>query len=160
MLRKIMIPIDGSDNARRALTMASTLAAKFDAELLVVHSLLRGHVPDHVRALAKTPVPEQPSLSVGGAYVPPSLPHDTLEEIATALLEEARQSAESAGVRTVRTSSRPEDATRAILSEAERFEPDLIIMGSRGLGDLKGLLLGSVSQKVQQLFPGNVLLVK
>ena len=43
------------------------------------------------------------------------------------------------------------DAAAAILEVAEEEKADLIVIGSRGLGRLKSLLMGSVSQKVAQL---------
>ena len=45
------------------------------------------------------------------------------------------------------------DPAKEIVAQAERCGANLIVMGSRGLGDLKGLLLGSVSHKVSQLAP-------
>ena len=40
---------------------------------------------------------------------------------------------------------------KIILALAESAGVDMIVMGSRGLSDLKGILVGSVSQKVSQL---------
>lgn len=47
-----------------------------------------------------------------------------------------------------------------IIKQAEMRKPDLIIMGSRGLGDIKGYLMGSVSRKVLSYAPCAVLTVK
>ena len=44
-----------------------------------------------------------------------------------------------------------DDPARAILAAAERLGADLIVMGSRGMSDLKGRLVGSVSHKVLHL---------
>jgi nucleotide-binding universal stress UspA family protein len=43
------------------------------------------------------------------------------------------------------------DPTEQILRHAETDSTNLIVMGRRGLSDLKGLLMGSVSHKVSQL---------
>ena len=47
-----------------------------------------------------------------------------------------------------------------IVKKAEEGNYQLIIMGSRGLGNIKGLMLGSVSQKVSQLSHCPVLIIK
>jgi len=51
-------------------------------------------------------------------------------------------------------------AAEAILTLVETRNIDLVIMGSRGLGRLKGLVLGSQSQKVVQHASCPVLLVR
>jgi len=45
-------------------------------------------------------------------------------------------------------------------AKALRFKPDVIIKGSRGMSQVKGLLLGSVSQTVSQYSPSSVLIVR
>ena len=47
-----------------------------------------------------------------------------------------------------------------IVKKANEGNYQLIIMGSRGLGGIKGLMLGSVSQKVSQLSHCPVLIIK
>lgn len=49
---------------------------------------------------------------------------------------------------------------KAILKKAAEFESDMIIMGSRGLGILKGALIGSVSQKVTEEAKCPVMVIK
>ena len=45
MFTKILVPVDGSEQSMRAVDMASDLAQKFDAEVVLLHVLLRGHMP-------------------------------------------------------------------------------------------------------------------
>ena len=52
------------------------------------------------------------------------------------------------------------DAAEAICEYAKFYNYDLIILGSRGIGGIKGLLLGSVSNKVLQLAHCPVTIVK
>jgi nucleotide-binding universal stress UspA family protein len=47
-----------------------------------------------------------------------------------------------------------------IASEARRRKADLVLLGSRGLSDVRGFLLGSVSRKVSALAPCSVLIIK
>ena len=47
-----------------------------------------------------------------------------------------------------------------IVEQARRGKADLIVMGSRGLSDIKGFLLGSTSRRVTSMAPCSVLIVK
>ena len=58
--------------------------------------------------------------------------------------------AADAGVAKVRGLVEDGDPAHRIVETAGRENVELIVMGRRGLGDLKGLLLGSVSHKVAQ----------
>ena len=49
---------------------------------------------------------------------------------------------------------------RSIVARAKSFQADLIIIGSRGMGDVEGLLRGGVSQRVETMAKCPVLIVK
>jgi nucleotide-binding universal stress UspA family protein len=72
------------------------------------------------------------------------------QELGERLVEGARWQAESAGVAKVKGLVENGDPAHRIVEIAQREGVDLIVMGRRGLGDLKGLLLGSVTHKVAQ----------
>ncbi|SEO45322.1 universal stress protein [Aquisalimonas asiatica] len=160
MINRILVAIDGSEHADKAVAMAAALAHRFDADLAIVHALLRGHIPPAIAELSSEPIPSVPPMTMGGASVDYQVPVAALEEIAGKLLEQAKATATAAGVKNVETSYHEGDPARVLLEAAKAHNADMIVMGSRGLGNLSGLLLGSVSHKVQQLFDGSVLTVK
>lgn len=160
MINRILVAVDGSDHSDKAVTMAATLAQRFDADLAIVHALLRGHVPRALAELSSERIPPAPPMSMGGASVDYQVPVAVLEDIAGKLLEKAKASATAAGAAKVEVSYHEGDPAQVLLEAAKAHNADLIVMGSRGLGNLSGLLLGSVSHKVQQLFDGSVLTVK
>ena len=61
----------------------------------------------------------------------------------------ARKRARSAGVKKLESAIEPGDPAQVIIERSKEF--DMVVMGRRGLGPIKGLLQGSVSQKVGQL---------
>ena len=89
----------------------------------------------------------------------PELESDTIESFASAREEIMRKIAESAlkvarelvqkgGAVNVETVIGTGDPASSILELAKRREVDMIVIGTRGLGKLKGQILGSVSRKV------------
>ena len=160
MFRTILVPVDGSKHADKAVTFAADLAAKYGARLHLLHVLLTGHVPDSIRNLSDKQGREEPPLAVGAGYVEASLPPEVLEDIGAKLLERAQRAAQERGASDIQTNWRHGSATEGILQEARESGADTIVMGSRGLSELKGMMVGSVSHKIQHLFDGSVLTVK
>ncbi len=64
------------------------------------------------------------------------------------------------GAKRVETRVEFGDAAPVILATAKECGADLIVLGSRGLSDLRGLMMGSVSHKVANLAEVTVLTVK
>lgn len=160
MINTILVPVDGSTHADKAVAFAADLASKYDAKLHLLHVLLSGHVPESIRALSDLPGREEPHIAVGGGYVEAALPREILEDIAVKLLDRAKEIAGKHGATRVESSWRGGSATEGILAQAREVGADTIVMGSRGLSELRGLLVGSVSHKVQHLYDGNVITVK
>ncbi len=160
MLRNILVPVDGSEQSDKAVAFAADLAAKYDAKLHLLNVLLTGHVPDEIRNLSDKQGREDPPMAVGAGYVDASLPREVLEDIAAKLLERGKQTAEAHGVSDVETVWVGGSAADRILEQAREAGADTIVMGSRGLSQFRGLMVGSVSHKVQHLFEGNVIAVK
>ena len=73
------------------------------------------------------------------------------------MVRQAALMAESKGVAKVSTAVENGDPASVII---RALEADMTILGSRGLSDMEGLFLGSVSHKVAHAAPGSVVIVK
>jgi nucleotide-binding universal stress UspA family protein len=160
MLRNILVPVDGSEHADKAVGFAADLASKYGAKLHLLQVLLSGHVPENIRNLSAVEGREEPPLVVGAAFVDASLPLPVLEDIAMKLLERARKTAGEHGADEIEATWIGGPAPERILEHARAIDADAIVMGARGLSRWSGLMVGSVSQKVQHVFEGRVITVK
>jgi nucleotide-binding universal stress UspA family protein len=165
MFKTILAATDGSDHAIKAVDLASDLAGKYDADLVILHVIVPGEVPEALRELARVEyrVAAGRPASPEAAAVPASMAglgasEDRAREawqvhhiVGRRIVEDAERAAKQKGVRRVRGLIEEGEPTRRILACAEREKADLIVMGSRGLSDLRGLLVGSNSHKVSQL---------
>ena len=79
--------------------------------------------------------------------------HEGIEKAGRTLIETAQAIAEEKLPGKVSTELRGGDPADEIVNSAEENASDCIVIGSRGLGDFGGLLLGSVSHKVHQSAP-------
>jgi len=164
MIKTIFIAFDGSDHAKKALALGSEMAAKFGARLVIGHALLRDASFDVLRKLAnrrKLPKAQRDELdnyevevltaSAGtemAGFTHIFAPSDLLTAIGRQLLEGAEAAAKKGGVKKVVTTILSGDPADSILNRAKKEKADMIILGTRGFGEFKGLLLGSVSHKV------------
>jgi nucleotide-binding universal stress UspA family protein len=136
----IVVGVDGSESAQNALRFALDEAR------------LRGAA---VRAVAAWHVP---ATAFGGAYVPPADGLiDELEASARKTLERALTDTGDHADVEVEPVVREGAPARVLLDEAS--DADLLVIGSRGLGGFRGLLLGSVGQQCAQHAPCPVVVV-
>ncbi len=166
MFSKILVPTDGSDHALKAIELAADVAAKYDAELLVLNVRKPGRLPDELRRMAEVEHLIEPtrngswnvadvSTGLAAAMARDEAQEQAINEayrkLGEQICEHGRLTAERKGASKVRTRVETGDPADRILAVASEEGCDLIVMGSRGLSDLKGLLIGSVSHKVSQL---------
>ena len=142
---RIVVGVDGSEHARRTLQWAVEEARLRKWEVIAVHahSIPTAFVaPDPILG-ASPPVPD-PGLI------------EQLEGAADRMLAEEIDQVDSDDV-TIESRVVTGSAADALLQAAR--EGDLLVVGSRGLGGFKGLLLGSVSQQVVHHAPCPVVIV-
>jgi nucleotide-binding universal stress UspA family protein len=139
--KKILVATDGSQDAASATRAAIDLAATTGSELHVVH------------AWEALPPYAHPSISLATDAA-------LYEREAQNLLFEQLDGLEAAGVEVAGAHLERGPAAEKIADLAERLGVGLIVLGSRGLGRVKRLLLGSVSEGVLRLAPCPVLVMR
>jgi len=140
MFEEILLAVDGSEHSLRAARVASGLANAMKSQTLRI-------------VVAYDPIP----VHLGDPY---------MQEAINARLTEAesivQKALEAVGTTSaeIRTETLEGDPAEAILEVARTHDSDVIVMGSRGLGKLAGLLLGSTGQKVVSYAACPVLIVR
>ena len=165
MLNKLLVPVDGSPQSVKAVKLAAELASKYDAEIVLLHVLLRGHMPEGLKRALNIEVGKTRSHgdNMNLVIVPQEvmvrvdrpgetqLTIDELQLVGKYVLSSVEIICKDAGLSKVTRRVEEGDPARVIVKVAEEMKPDMIVMGSRGLSNLKGILIGSVSHKVSQL---------
>jgi nucleotide-binding universal stress UspA family protein len=130
-IKRILIPTDFSDTARKALDQAVILAAKFKAELVVLH--------------ARVMYQDDPNI------LPEKMKEIEKEEqkIENDLLEHVRERTHHVNLPKIRHEIiRGYSAPSAILGYLNNNEFDLVVIGTHGRSGLEHFLIGSVTEKV------------
>lgn len=138
MIKNILVPVDGSEGADRAIEQAIMIAKMCDAKLNFLYVA-------NINQLAINAVLSDAIL-------------DSVTKAGNVILERAMDMV-PAGILKESFSDTGSPAV-VVLDFAESNGIDLIIMGSRGLGVVKGVLLGSVSQYVVEQAKCPVMVVK
>ena len=139
MFQKILLAVDGSAHSDLAADYAAGLAAAFHTDLWVVHAYpqtsdMLGY-SDFERLVARR------------------------KSAGQAVLDTVRKRLAQSGV-TLHEDLLEGPEAEAILAAASSQKADLVVMGTRGLGTIEGMLAGSVSRKVSQHAHCPVLLVR
>lgn len=176
-MKTILVAVDGSDHSNRAVELAADIAVKYDAKLVLLHAIDSRPLSDGERRLAEAEYANRiepraaasgivDSRATGPGGIGPIFKQyaETGLIIRTALgeglLDAANRDAKERGVSDVETILENGEAADVILDVAEKQKANLIVIGSRGQGDLKSLFLGSVSRKVANRSDINVITVK
>ncbi|MDW7670249.1 MAG: universal stress protein [Bacillota bacterium] len=144
-MKKILVAIDGSEISEQVLQKAKTIGEQFNSEILVM-TIVKRLVPSY-------------HYRLGADFGHTHLVDKESEEIAERMISHAKE------VFTDYTGKFDTllahgDPAEGILEIAEKENPDLLIMGNRGLGGFKRIMLGSVSTKVLHHAGCTVMIVK
>ncbi len=146
-MKNVVVAIDGSDHAKKAVELATDVAAKFGATLHLVHVVHDLQVPEALKHYAEVEHIDNPAAV-------------QLRLVGERVLKQAEAQATRNGVAKVSTVILMGEAAEEILSYARYVGADIIFTGRRGLSRMVGLLIGSVSSKVSSLADCPVVTVK
>jgi nucleotide-binding universal stress UspA family protein len=137
VFERIVLPVDGSTHARKAADAAAALASRFDSSVTVLT------VQEYPATWA---LDIGPPISEEGSEV--------VEDVVRALKD---RGIDASGMVRVSVGG---TVARDIVVVANDIEASLIVMGTRGLTDWQGLVLGSVAHQVAHLASCPVLVVR
>lgn len=147
MIRTILVATDASPPSQRAIDLGADMAAKYGATLRLLHVVRDMQLPEELRKMAEV------ERLVGPR-------RDVLEYVGKKILGDAESRARQKGAEKLQTELAHGDPATAILEAARKENADLVVLGTRGLGQVKGMLMGSVSRKVTNLAEVNCLVVR
>lgn len=137
MFQHILVALDGSDYSQQAMPVAIEIARKFGGDLFVLH------VAEHDRGRAVAYSLESPA--------------EATRLVASAVVQARAEGLKASGELVDKAAGH---VAQAIEKAATEHGIDLIVMGSRGLSDAQGFLLGSVTHKVMQMVDVPVLVTR
>ena len=163
MMKHILVATDGSPTAHKAVEFAAEIAAKFGSELTIGHVLHRDSDVEEMAHMAEaehlvghaarhaTREFDVPPATMGALFADIQSGADTarlITVIGDEILARAERHAKDVGVKTINKKSANGKPANAILDMADDAGADMIVLGHRGLGRVRSLVQGSVSQKV------------
>ncbi len=151
---KILCPVDGSDCSRLLVQSVGTVFRNRVKKIVLLHVLPGGHIgkgriPKERQAVSLS------DLSAKMTQASHKLLHGHAERIKFVLNQ-----AGTSRLASLKTLVLKGDVSDAILQISEKMNADCIAVGSRGMSDVPGYLLGSVSRKVVTHAPCSVFMVK
>lgn len=147
-IARILVAVDGSKNAQRALETAVDMSKGLEAELRVAHVV---NVPGMLW-----------SVGIPGSVVPTGAIEEDAEKVGRQLVAKAVEFAKAQGVASAKgeTVTKLASPAQGIVELAEGNGADVIVIGTRGMGGFKKLLLGSVANSVLHYAHCSVLVVR
>jgi nucleotide-binding universal stress UspA family protein len=139
LFENILVAVDGSKHSDAAFDFALDIAQKYGSQLFVLHVFQGG---------------------TGAGTLVSSTDEDVNRSIGQQVLSSYEETAKERGLQNVDILLQEGDAAKKIMETANEIKCGLLILGSRGRGGFKDLLLGSVSHKVTSHADCPVLIAK
>jgi len=150
MISTILIALDGSPHSIKAVEVGSQIAAALKAKLVLLNVAKPDKSIEAMKEFAKVEHSTDRDADV----------IDILKRGALQMLKGEAVKAKSAGVENVFLEVEEGPIARTVVARGKHHNADIIVVGSRGLGDIEGLLRGGVSHRVETLAKCPVLVVK
>lgn len=150
MIEKLLVAVDGSGHSLKAVEYAATMAAACNAKIFILTVLKPSQTPkvsEGLRNYAKLEHIE-------------SADAEAMKLLSSELLAHAADIAREKGVSDIVKLVETGPVARTIVDIARRKKADIIVVGSRGLGNIEATLRGGVSHRVELLARCPVLTVK
>jgi nucleotide-binding universal stress UspA family protein len=137
----VLVPVDGSDNSYRALDAALLLSEKLGSSITVVN------------VMEQVPITHIESEKLLSELL------EAYKKENQEILSKCSNIATEKGL-SIKTLLLQGNPASVILDYSKKEKFDLVIMGSRGMGKFKQLILGSVSSKIVHHSPCAILLIR
>ena len=147
MIDKVLVALDGSNHSLKAVDYASEIAASLKAKVIILNVVKSQELPEGLREYAALE-------HVVGTDI------EVLKKIAGHLVVNAERRAKEKGVDDIVGEVEEGPVARTIIARAQHHDVDMIVVGSRGLGNIEATLRGGVSHRVELLAKCPVLTVK
>ena len=141
MFTKILVPVDGSDNSYKALEAALVLSEKLGSNISVVN------------VMEQVPITHIESEKLLSELL------EAYKKENQEILSKCSDIAHQKGI-TIKTVLLQGNPAPVILDYSKKGNFDLVIMGSRGMGKFKELILGSVSSKIVHHSPCAIMIIR
>lgn len=149
MIKNVLIAVDGSENSERALDFALDFAEKYDAALTILN------VSQSPSLVA---VPADSTAVSGESMV--GIAKD-LQKLHSSILNKAISRAKQSKPHVQVFSKLLEgDPAEEIIAATKQNEFDIVVVGHRGLGRMREMILGSTSEKVAHSASCTVIIVR
>ena len=135
MFKNILIPTDGSPLSQKAVVQGVALAKSVGAKVTAFFA-----------APPATPIVYRDHLPVG--YATPGEREEMIRKTAAKYLGVVERAAKKAGISCESVHATSDYPEESILKVAQKKKCDLIVMATHGQGGLRGMFIGSVTQKV------------
>lgn len=150
MINSILVAVDGSSHSLKAVEYAADIAAGCKAKLIIL-TVVKAHQP----AKVSTELRAYAELEhIAGSNM------EAIRVLSNDLLAHSKATALGKGATDITTNLETGPIARTIVAQAKQNNVDIIVIGTRGLGNIEATLRGGVSHRVEMLAKCSVLTVK
>ncbi len=147
MINKLLVALDGSNHSLKALDYASEIAAGLKAGMILLYVVKAYELPEGIQKYAD--LEHIPGTNI-----------EILKKVAGDLVSNAERRAREKGVDDIVGEVQEGPVARTIVARAKHHDANIIVVGSRGLGNVEATLRGGVSHRVELLAKCPVLTVR